>query len=130
MRRKLSEAISADELASSAAQASASPISAIAAASDIDTFGRAAMTFWIAGWPPGDTVDQVGFGEKRRARQHDRRHFRLVGGQRADDLGGACWLIDSVSASASRTLDDGSSSSSVSAASAAQRSSNGRSRST
>ena len=51
MRRKLSAAIAAEELASSAAQASASPISAIAAASDIETSARAAMIFWIAGRP-------------------------------------------------------------------------------
>ena len=87
MRRKLSEAISADELASSAAQASASPTSAIAAASDIDTFGRAAMTFWMPGWPPATRSIRSASVKQRRARQHDCRHFRLVGGQCADDLG-------------------------------------------
>ena len=34
-----------------------------------------------------DAVDQVGIGKQRRARQHDRRYFRLVRGKRRDDLG-------------------------------------------
>ncbi len=33
-----------------------------------------------------DAFNQIGVGQQRRTRQHHRRHFRLVGGKRADDL--------------------------------------------
>ena len=63
MRRKLSEAIAADELASSAAQASASPTSAIAAASAIETFGARRDDLLDGRLARRDAVDQVGFAE-------------------------------------------------------------------
>ena len=36
--------------------------------------------------PGSDPIDQVGIGEQGRARQHQAGDFRLVGGERADDL--------------------------------------------
>ena len=60
----------APTLATSARQASASPISAIAADSAIETAGRSAISFWIAVCRRTHAVDQVGIGQQRRTRQH------------------------------------------------------------